>query len=131
MKEHKKEDKAYLVKLIKALDVSLKRLKRDGCNDWNIVGIRGHISTDQEYWYLYIECETNKKWTYTKKHLAFMEVHQDGDSEGILKLSRMPFREEARTVRKVIGLRPKTVLTEEGRAQLVRMRNTPLSEGVI
>lgn len=131
MKSHKKEDKVYLLRLTKALDISEGRIKLDSCNDWNIVGSRGHISTDQEHWYLYTECETGMKWTWTKKHLSFMEVHQDGDTEGILRLSRMPFREESRTVRKVIGLRPRTVLTEEGRAQLVRMQNTAHSKGVI
>lgn len=110
------EDKRYLKKLTQALDVSEKRIKLDECGDWNIVGTRGHIHTETKFWYLYTQCETPRKWENTKKSLSFMEVHQDGDDEGILKLDRMPFRDEAMMIRKVIGLRPRTILTEEGRA---------------
>lgn len=124
------EDKKYLKLLTKALDVSEGRIKLDECGDWNIFGKRGKIFTDTEYWYLYTSTETDRQWTYTKKHLSFMELHQDGDSEGVLRLSRMPFREEARTVRKVIGLRPRTVLTEEGRALLKNRFKSPSPEGV-
>lgn len=127
---NRQEDKKYLRKLTKALDVSEGRIHLDGCGDWNIVGTRGYIHTDIDYWYLYTSCDTDKKWTYTKKALSFMEVHQDGDSEGIMRLARMPFREEARTVRKVIGLRPRTVLTEEGREALKNRFKSSSQEGV-
>lgn len=130
MNTDKTEDKKYLVKLARALDVSEKRIRLDDYRDWNIVGTRGHISTEGDFWYLYTECESERKWTFTKKSLSFMEVSQDGDSEGILKLARMPFRDEARAVRKVIGLRPRTILTEEGRALLVRRLNSSSPEGV-
>lgn len=125
------EDKRYLKNLSKALDISEGRIKLDECGDWNIVGKRGHISTDTEYWYLYVKYEdSNRKWTNTKKNLNFMEVHQDGDDEGVLRLGRMPFRDEAMTVRKVIGVRPRTVLTEEGRAMLLRTSYKPDKQGV-
>lgn len=116
------EDKRYLKNLSRALDISDGRIKLDECGDWNIVGKRGYISTDTEYWYLYVKYEnSNRKWSNTKESLNFMEVHQDGDDEGVLRLDRLPFRDEAMTVRKVIGVRPRTVLTEEGRA-LIRER---------
>lgn len=124
------EDKTHLKKLAKVLDISEGRIKLDECGDWNIFGTRGKISTDTEYWYLYTECNSVRKWNITKKNLSFMEVHQDGDAEGILRLSRMPFREEARTVRKVIGVRPRTVLTEEQRAVLKNRFKSPSQEGV-
>lgn len=126
----RKEDRNYLKKLAKALDISEKRIRLDEYQDWNIVGTRGKIFTDCDYWYLFTQSETDRKWTFTKKHLSFMEVHRDGDSEGILKLARMPFRDEAMTVRKVIGLRPRTVLTEEGRALLKIRLKTSSPEGV-
>lgn len=124
------EDKKYLKKLCKALDVSERRIKVDECGDWNIVGTRGKISTETRFWYLYTDSGTSRKWNTTKKMLSFMEVHQDGDSEGILKCRRMPFREESMSVRKVIGLRPTTKLTEEGRALLKNRFKSPSQEGV-
>lgn len=131
MKNHRNEDKKYLKKLTKALDISERRIKLDECGDFNIFGRRGKISTDGEYWYLYTSRETSMKWTYTKKALSFMELHQDGDEEGVFRLSRMPYSEEARTVRKVIGVRPRTILTEEGRAALKIRLKTPSQEGVL
>lgn len=129
MKSHKTEDKKYLRKLTKALDISDRRIKLDKCGDFNIFGTRGKISTDGEYWYLYASRDTGMKWTYTKKALSFMELHQDGDEEGILRLARMPYSEEARTVRKVIGVRPRTVLTEEARALLKSRLKVPAQRG--
>lgn len=128
IKQDKQEDKKYLVKLTKALDCSLGRLKLDECNSWNIIGTRGKISTDTEFWYLYTNPDSTRKWNNTKKQLSFMEIHQDGDFEGILRCSRMPLRDEAREVRKVIGVRASTQLTEEGRIAL-RNRLQPLPEG--
>lgn len=127
---NRSEDKKYLKLLAQALDVSESRIKLDECGDWNIVGLRGKISTDGECWYLYTDCVTPRKWNVTKKNLSFLEVSQDGDWEGIFKSSRMPFRDEARAIRKVIGVRPRTVLTEEQRAALVNRLYSPSQEGV-
>lgn len=123
---NRQEDKRYLRLLTKALDVSEGRIKLDECGDWNIFGKRGHICTDSTgWWYLFTSCDTERKWNNTKKNLSFMEVSQDGDDEGILKLNRIPFRDEAQMVRKVIGLRPRTKLTEEGRELLkIRLRSS-------
>ena len=45
-------------------------------------------------------------WTNAKQRLAsFTTVHQDGDDEGILILSRVPDADEAATLRYYIGLR--------------------------
>ena len=124
------EDKKYLIRLSKALDSSVGRIKLDECGDWNLVGIRGKISTDNEYWYLYVDCSSARKWTNIKKDLSWMEVFQDGDSEGVLRSARMPFRDEAMAVRKKIGVRPSTKLTEEGRAQLKIRFKSPSQVGV-
>lgn len=124
------EDKKYLKKLALALDISEGRIKLDECGDWNIFGTRGHISTETEYWYLYTDSGSVRKWNITKNNLSFMEPHQDGDSEGILRCSRMPFRDEAMAVRKVIGLRPRTKLTEEQRALLKIRFKSPSQQGV-
>lgn len=127
---NRSEDKKYLKRLAQALDCSESRIKLDECGDWNIFGTRGKISTETEFWYLYTECDSVRKWNNTKKNLPFMEVHQDGDSEGVLKLARMPFRDEARKVRKVIGVRPRSILTEEGREQLKNRFRSSSQQGV-
>jgi hypothetical protein len=129
MKSHNADDKRYLKKLTRALDISDRRIKLDGCGDFNIFGTRGKISTDGEYWYLCVQ-RTLRTWNNVKKNLSFMEVHQDGDEEGVLRLARMPFRDEASLVRKTLGVRPRTVLTEEGRAALKIRLKTPSQQGV-
>lgn len=124
MKLDHKADKDYLKKLSKALDSSEGRIKKDDYGYWNIVGTRGHISTETDYWYLYTSPESVRKWNIIKNQLSFMELHQDGDDEGILRCARMPFRDEAREVRKVIGIRPTKKLTEEQRQVLLRTNFT-------
>lgn len=121
---NRSEDKKYLRKLLKALDASESRLKVDECGDWNIVGLRGHIFTDGNFWYLFVSPESVRKWNIIKKQLPFMTLHQDGDDEGILKCDRMPFLVEAMEIRKVIGIRPTKKLTEEQREALkIRLRS--------
>lgn len=126
----RQEDKKYLKKLSEALDVSEGRIKLDENGDWNIFGMRGKISTDSEYWYLYTS-RTPRKWNNIKRDLSWMEVHQDGDDEGVLRCSRMPFRDEAVVIRKIIGMRPRTKLTEEGRALLKNRFKSPSQRGVL
>ena len=127
---NRSDDKKYLRKLLKALDASESRLKVDECGDWNIVGLRGHIFTEGDFWYLSVSPESVRKWNNTKKQLSFMTLHQDGDDEGILKCDRMPFLVEAMEVRKVIGIRPTKKLTEEQREALKIRLRTPNRMGV-
>lgn len=128
--QDRQQDKRYLKKLALSLDISEGRIKLDECGDWNIVGLRGKINTDTEFWYLLPKLDSPRKWNNTKKNLSWMEVHIDGDFEGILKSNRMPSRDEAMMVRKVIGMRPSTKLTEEGRALLKNRLRSPSQEGV-
>ena len=91
---------------------------RDECGDWAIVGSRGKLYTDSQfgpYWYLY----TARSWPRVKRALTFMEVHQDGDTEGALKLDRLPTFEEARLIKKWTGLGTKKTLSTERRAKLI------------
>lgn len=115
----KLEDRKYLKTLCEALNVSEGRLKTDEYGDWNIVGIRGHIFTEGDLWYVFVEKTSKRKWSSIKHKLSFMEVSQDGDDEGIFKLLRMPSQEEAEVVRDVIGLRSRPALTEEYRQTLI------------
>src|SRR6476646_250896 len=58
------------------------------------------------------------QWTWFKKRLAFCEVTQDGDSEGCLRLHRLPTPAEAETIRGILGIRKRVELSAEARASL-------------
>lgn len=112
------EDKRLLQRLSNCLETSYQRIHLDECGDWNIFGGRGKVFTDASMWYVCFECNSKRSWNNLKVKLRFMEVSQDGDEEGILKLSRMPTEKEAEKLRKALGLRKRTILTEEQRAEL-------------
>jgi hypothetical protein len=44
-------------------------------------------------------------WTWAKKQLGFCRVTQDGDDEGILRLDRLPWPDEASEIRALLGIR--------------------------
>lgn len=124
------EDKRYLKNLTEALNISEDRIHLDECGDWNIFGRRGKISTETEYWYLYTRCNSPRKWNNIKKKLSFMEAHQDGDDEGVLRCRRPPTPKEAVLVREVLGVRQRVKLTEEDRALLKIRFKSSSPEGV-
>jgi hypothetical protein len=100
------QDRADLDKLLTALNGAMKALRRDECGDPTIFGARGHIRACDGTFHVYVRCRSPMHWTYAKKQLAgFATVHQDGDDEGILSLTRMPNANEAATLRGYVGLR--------------------------
>lgn len=123
-----KEDKLYLENLAEALGVSKGRIKLDDYRYYNIFGRKGHISTDNEYWYLFTQGSGKMQWNNIKRKLSFMEVSQDGDDEGILRCSRLPSEEEAKVIRKVLGMRPSTVLTDVQRGKLLERLTARLEQ---
>lgn len=127
---NRSEDKKYLQKLSSYLFTSYQRIKLDECGDWNIFGKKGKIFTETKFWYIYIDADSKRQWNNAKRKLSFMIVSQDGDDEGILKLDRMPNPEEAKIIRKLLGLRISTQLSEEGRALLKNRFKSPCPEGV-
>lgn len=127
---NRENDKILLEKLSEHLSTSEDRIRLDDCGDWNIFGRRGHIFTDSKLWYVFVAETTKRKWSAIKAKLKFMEVSQDGDDEGILKLERMPLQEEAEAIREVLGLNKRPELTEEQRAKLVERSFKLRKEGV-
>lgn len=127
---NRENDKILLEKLSEHLSTSEDRIRLDDCGDWNIFGRRGHIFTDSKLWYIFVAETTKRKWSAIKAKLKFMEVSQDGDDEGILKLERMPLQEEAEAIREVLGLNKRPELTEEQRAKLVERSFKLRKEGV-
>jgi hypothetical protein len=109
-----------LLGLLNVLSVSRNNLRRDPCGDWNVVGARGRALTDGTTVFIYVKLQTSRRWVKTKRTLAFMTVTQDGDDEGILKFDGMPTADQAAVIRKVLGLRKVTPLTDEQRDTLAR-----------
>lgn len=127
---NREADKELLTKLSEVLQSSVERISLDDCGDWNIFGRRGHIFTDSKLWYIFVAETTKRKWSAIKAKLKFMELSQDGDDEGIMKLERMPSYEEAEAIREVIGLNKRPALTEEHRAKLVERGINLTNKGV-
>ena len=100
------QDRDELSTLLTILHGAMNALRRDECGDWTIFGSRGHIRACDGTFHVYVQCRSPMHWTYAKKQLAgFAMVHQDGDGEGILMLTRMPNAHEAATLRGYAGLR--------------------------
>jgi hypothetical protein len=115
----RKADRGLLLRLAEALSVSQGRLHRDPCGDWIIVGTRGHVLTDGVNAFAYLPAGTARRWERAKRTLNFMRPTQDGDTEGVLKLLDMPTPTQAEALRKLLGLRKATPLTDERRAALI------------
>ncbi|MGY2907037.1 hypothetical protein [Bradyrhizobium sp. URHC0002] len=116
-----KADRDLLLRLVTPLSVSKTRLRRDGCGDWNIVGRRGHISTDGTAMYVYLACKTMRRWEAAKSALS-LTVVQDGDLEGIVLLHDLPSESLAETLRRLLGLRKSVRPSDKQRATLARFQ---------
>jgi hypothetical protein len=100
------KDRDELSTLLSVLHGAMNSLHRDECGDWTIAGSRGHIRACDGTFHVYVQCRSPMHWTHAKKQLAgFATVHQDGDAEGVLLLTRMPDESEAETLRRYVGLR--------------------------
>jgi len=128
---NRKADREALLALTDALQVSKSNLRRDPCGDWNIFGRRGHVSTDGIAHFAYLQPGSKRRWEAAKRTLDFLTVSQDGDDEGVLKIASAPTPEQADLLRKFLGLRKASPLTDEQRATLRRFNfardKTPVS----
>jgi hypothetical protein len=113
------QDKAQLGELWDALNASPSVLRRDEGGLWILRGRPGcYVSTwgDGATWHLVVAPEeemSKQAWTWIKKRLAFCEVTQDGDSEGCLRLSRLPTPAEAEVIRDIVGIRKRVEYSPE------------------
>jgi hypothetical protein len=97
-------------------------LRRDDCGDPVILGSRGHVIAvpglpwrrpSKPGWSLFVSTESGTAWTYAKRALKFADVVQDGDEEGILSMERLPTIDEAKAIRRYLGIPKKAQLSEE------------------
>lgn len=120
--DHKK-DRKLLLKLCRALSISRNNIKKDELGYWNIVGKRGKIDTDGEWWYLHIQTGKPRIWHNVKKSLPGMVVAIDGDLEGVLKQESMPDVISSQQIRSTIGVRwAKKPTPEETEKLISRLR---------
>lgn len=99
--------------LKKALGTST-RWAKDECGDYNLLGTEGKIFVGNTFWYVYVE-----KGVDLKKRLDFMILSQDGGTEAIFKLDRLPTKEEAKIIRNIIGLKKKRTISPEHLQKLI------------
>lgn len=105
MKVNHKQDKAVLTNLSTALNISKIHIRKDELNYWNIIGKETFIDTDGEYWYIHIFSTSERKWKSCKESLEFMELINDGDDEGVLRMKNMPDFIQSKIIRKLLKLR--------------------------
>jgi hypothetical protein len=121
-----------LLKLVEALGCRDAALRRDECGDWRINGKYGFIYAvpgmtvhglpPGEGFQLYFrggefEATTSKAWTYAKAALSFCALAQDGDTEGLLFLARLPTPQEAEVIRDKLRIAKKAEYSEDVLAQ--------------
>jgi hypothetical protein len=110
-------DRAQLLFLLEAADITPHALVHDRCGQWVIKGKRGYASTwgDGKAWLVYAEQRSSPlAWTWAKKRMsAFAVVTQDGDDEGVFRLDALPTPEQAETLRDIIGFRRRTEYSPE------------------
>ena len=105
------QDKVDLALLLEALNVSPSIMRRDGCETWILRGRPGCFACtwgDGKSWHLVVAPEqelSRQAWTWIKKRLAFCELTQDGDAEGVFRLHRLSVPAEADEIRDILGLR--------------------------
>lgn len=119
MKEiNHKDDRKLLLELCKHLNISKNNLKRDELDYWILRGRKGYIDSDSVYWYVRVGCDSSLLWRRVKESLKNMDLWQDGDDEGALRLLRYPTKEEAQKIRKLCGFTASRQLTEEEKEKL-------------
>jgi hypothetical protein len=125
-----------LLRLVEALGCREAALRRDECGDWRINGKYGYIyavpgipwggMTKTEGFQIYFrgaggfeERTTSQAWKYAKEAMLFAKVTQDGGTEGLLFLARLPTPEEAEIIRDKLWIAKKRQVSEK---ELTRLR---------
>ena len=113
-------DRGTLLDLAEALNCARRALRRDECGDWRINGKSGHIYAVPGGFQLCCMCESALAWTWAKRKMPFAQVAQDGDAEGVLRMSRLPTKTEGDVIRSYLGIPKRRVL---GEVELERLRS--------
>jgi hypothetical protein len=100
-------DRDALRRLLVALGAPKRSLRRDECGAWSIIGPKGYVSSwgANGGWLIYCEAHSLRKWSAIKARLCFCKLTQNGETEGCLRLLKLPTPEQATQIRKALGLR--------------------------
>jgi hypothetical protein len=83
-----------------------------------MVRCKSNIYVDGSEFLLYISTEESpRRWNNIKQRLGFCRVSKNGDTEGCLRLDRLPTPTEAAMIREAIGIRRKRHLSPDAMAQ--------------
>jgi hypothetical protein len=92
--------------------------------DLAIYGRRGHIYPDAGGYLLCVVAnerdQSARRWNNVKARLGFCQLKINGDTEGTLRLARLPASHEAAVIREALGIKRKRQLSAEARATLAR-----------
>jgi hypothetical protein len=118
-----------LRKLAAAIGSRNNALRRDECGDGRIEGQRGWIYAvpgtrqrpDRAGFQIYCAPGSARAWASAKKAMAFAELAQDGDEEGLLLLARLPTPHEAAILRDKLGIAKKRDISDAERGRLSRI----------
>jgi hypothetical protein len=89
--------------LANSLNVSHSRIQR--VEDKSILlGRRGSIHHDDEHLHVAVKADSIRKFSAIKRKLGFMELVTDEKDGGAFRLKRLPTKDEAVALRKVVGM---------------------------
>jgi hypothetical protein len=114
-------ERAALAAFAEALGSASTAFRRDECGDPRINGKRGHVNAVSRGFLISCVCDSRRAWTYAKRALSFARVTQDGDEEGSFVMDRAPTAEEAKTIRRYLGIAKRPELSA-GHVALLRAR---------
>jgi hypothetical protein len=113
------KQRAALKKLALVINSSPKALRDDECGDPRINGSSGHIYATPRGFQLCVMTETARGWTAAKKALAFTQLANAGDTEGVLFLPSAGISPaQAKAIRSYLGIPNKREVSEETKAIL-------------
>jgi hypothetical protein len=114
--------RSALLELGKALMSRDSALRRDECGDWAIFGKYGHIyavpgSLDRPQapgFQIFVMGWTARGWNIAKEAFKpFADLTNDGDNEGALFIDRLPSSNEAKIIRRYVGIAKRLEYSDE------------------
>jgi len=104
-------------------DAMHAKIKKDAAGDWFIQGLEGDIYCADGVGYAIGVCHTTRlAYRRTKEVLMrFAVLRQNGDTEGVFYLNRLPTQDEACTLRKRLKIRKIRQLSDEARQKNVEV----------
>jgi hypothetical protein len=96
------KQRPQLLEFAEALNSRPSFFHRDDCGDPAIFGKYGHIFAVPEGFQI-ILLESVKRWSRLKQTFP-KKIIQDGDSEGVLLFDCLPYPEQAKDIRRLLGI---------------------------